>query len=277
MSYWWPQSSDDKFPVDGFFTCTCYPHPPEDPWPMDGNPIPIIPASLVSRPCLHPSTPPSSVYSSVIPSTALATIKGSSSHASTKPSNPKPSTSHASIKPSKPSTSTKSSMTRTPTKPLIPPTTAVIPSSLSTRLLLDSVLTFNVIWDRAAFSTYTPQQKTLPSSTGHFFNAVGFGTVDLRVTALKQEYPLRLTICYHVPSASRNILSTSCLMGADMQIILSNRSPRILLPLKTRQASPSMPKYYPLSRERTHFYLKAVIVPNSSSVSTSTTNPIVPL
>ncbi|THU92907.1 hypothetical protein K435DRAFT_780077 [Dendrothele bispora CBS 962.96] len=234
---------------------------------MDGNPIPIIPASLVSRPCLHPSTPPPSVYSSVIPSTALATIKELPSTELSKLS--------ASIKPSKPGTSTKSSMTRTPTKPLIPPTTAVIPSSLSTRLLLDSVMTFNLIQDRAAFSTYTQQQKTLPSSTGHFFDAVGFGTVDLHVTALKQEYPLRLTLCYHVPSASHNILSTSCLMGADMQIILSNRSPRILLPLKTRQASPSMPKYYPLSRERTHFYLKAVIVPNSSSVSTSATIPTV--
>ncbi|THU87121.1 hypothetical protein K435DRAFT_867574 [Dendrothele bispora CBS 962.96] len=137
-----------------------------------------------------------------------------------------------------------------------PPTLPSAIPQLGQRLLIDSSVPFNIIRDRSAFQSYLSDRKVIRCLNGTIFEAVGYGSVLLQVTAMKEEHSLRPSMCYHVPSARHHILSVTSLLNGDMQVILAHRSPRIILPLKARQAQPSLPKYYPLSREKTHFFLK---------------------
>ena len=130
--------------------------------------------------------------------------------------------------------------------------------------VIDSTIPCHFINNRSLFITFIPVSKVFRSSFGTDVAIEGHGTVALYFMAFGQLHAFSTT-CAYTPSIPYHLYSSIAATKHGHQLVLSSRSPRLLLSPKHRQVRPTIPKYLPLTREATRFILPFHPIPRDSS------------
>jgi hypothetical protein len=161
--------------------------------------------------------------------------------------------------------STTAKLSKSGTAPSKKPPARFLPSSTKARptkslitpsyMVVDSLLAFHIFSDRNIFQTYVPGRQTDTTPHGNIIVVEGTGTVIVHIAAHGSSFALSLDGCWHVPDSSNNFFACLRTMSKGSQVMLAPRSPRLLVAHKSRILKPKLPKYFLLSKHRTHGYL----------------------
>ncbi|KDR70588.1 hypothetical protein GALMADRAFT_229963 [Galerina marginata CBS 339.88] len=123
-------------------------------------------------------------------------------------------------------------------------------------LVVDLSLPSHVVNDRSLFTTYTPSRKLHQTPFGNDIVIEGRGDVHVRAFAGGKSILFHLRDCWHVPSSPHHFLSCISIVSQGKQVMLADRTPRMIYSHKDRLTNPELPKYVPFTREGGHFVLK---------------------
>jgi hypothetical protein len=149
----------------------------------------------------------------------------------------------------------------------------VIPSYM----VVDSLLPFHIFSDRKMFQNYVPGRQTHTTPHSNIIVVEGTGTVVVHIAAHGSSFTLSLDGCWHVPDSPNNFFACLRTISKGSQVMLAPRSPRLLVAHKSRILKPKLPKYFLLSKHRTHGYLIlnfTSVVPDISPHPLQTQNQI---
>jgi len=143
------------------------------------------------------------------------------------------------------------------------PTLAPI-SSPQYFFVIDSSIPFHFINDCSLFTTFTPVHKVFHSNFGSDIAIKGHGIVPLYFMAFGQLHGFTST-CAYAPSIPNHLYSSIATTKHGHQLLLSSRSPQLLISAKHRQERSTIPKYLLLIWEVTHFILPFHPIPHDAS------------
>jgi hypothetical protein len=176
----------------------------------------------------------------------------------------------ASVTVSLPSSSSRSSSRHKPSS--LPKTKPI--SEHPHYLVVEATLPSHVFGDRSLFTTYVPSRKIHRTAFGTDIIIEGVGDVHLRVFAGGKSILFRFRDSWHVPTSPHHFLSCSTIISLGHQVMMADRSPRMIFSHNRRLVEPNLPKYLPFTRVDGLIILKfdiPVLSPQAASPTTQST------
>jgi hypothetical protein len=118
-------------------------------------------------------------------------------------------------------------------------------------MIIDSLLPFHVFSDRTIFQTYNPGRKTHTTPYGNTLVIEGIGTVVICVTAEGTVFNFSLDDCWHIPASPNNFYSCIRSNSKGSQVMIFPRSPCLLVAHQQCLIHSKLPKYFPLTKNKT--------------------------